>query len=59
MASFSVPERWMPPEPFRTAGAVAVRAAVKRTDTLGYSGKRPGPLTRFLARMAPGGVSTT
>lgn len=53
------PERWMPPEPLRTAGAVAVRAAVRRNDALGYQGKRPGPVTRFFARMAPGGVSTT
>ncbi len=50
------PERWLPPEPFRTIGSVAVRAAVKRNDTLGYSGKRPGSLTRFFARMAPGGI---
>lgn len=53
------PERWLPPEPFRTVGSVAVRAAVGRTDALGYTGRKPGPLTRFFARMAPGGVSTT
>ena len=53
------PERWLPPEPFRTAGSWAVRAAVRRSDGLGYAGKRAGPLTRYFAGMAPGGVSTT
>jgi glycine/D-amino acid oxidase-like deaminating enzyme len=53
------PERWLPPEPFRTAGSWAVRAAVRRSDGLGYSGKRAGPVTRYFAGMAPGGVSTT
>jgi glycine/D-amino acid oxidase-like deaminating enzyme len=53
------PERWLPPEPFRTIGSVAVRAAVRRNDNLGYARKRPGPVTRLFARLAPGGVSTT
>ena len=53
------PERWLPPEPFRTVGSVAVRAAVRRTDVLGYAGRKPGPVTRFFAGMAPGGISTT
>ncbi|MEZ5925918.1 MAG: FAD-dependent oxidoreductase [Hyphomicrobiaceae bacterium] len=53
------PESWLPPEPFRTAGSLAVRAAVRRADGLGYRGKRPGLITRAFARMAPGGISTT
>ena len=53
------PERWLPPEPFRTIGSMAVRAAVRRTDSLGYTKRKPGPATRFFARLAPGGISTT
>jgi len=53
------PERWLPPEPFRSAGSWAVRSAVRRSDGLGYAGKRAGPVTRYFAGMAPGGVSTT
>lgn len=52
-------ERWMPPEPFRSLGAVAVRAAVRRRDALAYADREPGLLGRRLAGLAPGGVSTT
>lgn len=53
------PERWLPLEPFRTVGSVAVRAAVRRNDALGYAGRKPDPVTRFFSGMAPGGISTT
>jgi glycine/D-amino acid oxidase-like deaminating enzyme len=53
------PDCWLPPEPFRTIGSIAVRAAVRRSDRLGYGGQRPGPVTRLFAGLAPGGVSTT
>jgi glycine/D-amino acid oxidase-like deaminating enzyme len=52
-------ERWMPPEPFRYVGALAVRAAVRRKDRLAYEGRRPGFIGRRLAALAPGGIVTT
>jgi hypothetical protein len=52
-------ERWMPPEPFKYLGALAVRAAVRRKDRLAYRGRSPGPVARRLAALAPGGVVTT
>ncbi len=52
-------EAWMPPEPFKYLGALMVRAAIKRKDALGYSGRAPGAITRRLAALAPGGVVTT
>ncbi len=53
------PEPWLPREPFKYLGALAVRAAVRRKDRLAYENRFPGPLTRRLAAMAPGGVVTT
>jgi glycine/D-amino acid oxidase-like deaminating enzyme len=53
------PEPWLPPEPFKYLGALAVRAAVRRQDRLAYENRRPGVLTRRLAALAPGGVATT
>ena len=53
------PERWLPPEPFRYIGAHLVRAAVARKDRLAYSDRNPGPLTRQLAALAPGGITTS
>lgn len=52
-------ERWMPPEPFKYVGALAVRAAVRRKDRLAYEGRRPGFIGRQLAALAPGGIVTT
>lgn len=52
-------ERWMPPEPFKYIGALAVRAAVRRKDRLAYEGRRPGLIGRRLAALAPGGIVTT
>lgn len=52
-------EAWMPPEPFKYLGALMVRAAIRRKDALGYRGRSPGPITRRLAALAPGGVVTT
>lgn len=52
-------DRWMPPEPLRYLGALAVRAAVGRKDRLAHAGRAPGPITRRLAALAPGGVVTT
>jgi glycine/D-amino acid oxidase-like deaminating enzyme len=52
-------ESWMPPEPFRYVGALAVRAAIRRKDRLGYHGRQPGPIAGRLAALAPGGIVTT
>ena len=53
------PERWLPPEPARYIGAHLVRAAIRRKDRLAYAGRDPGPLTRQLAALAPGGITTS
>lgn len=53
------PERWLPPEPIRYVGAHVVRRAIRRKDSLGYLGRKPGPLARWFAGMAPGGIVTT
>jgi glycine/D-amino acid oxidase-like deaminating enzyme len=39
----------VPPEPLRYAGATMVRAALLRRERLEDEGRRPGPLTRFVA----------
>lgn len=52
-------EPWMPPEPFRYVGALAVRAAIRRKDRLGHRGRRPGLIAGRLAALAPGGIVTT
>lgn len=53
------PERWLPPEPIRYVGAHLVRAAIARADRLAYGGRRPDPVTRRLAALAPGGITTS
>jgi len=39
----------VPPEPFRYAGGTIVRAALLRRERLEEEGRRPDPLTRFVA----------
>jgi len=39
----------VPPEPFRYAGGTIVRAALLRRERLEEAGRRPDPLTRFVA----------
>lgn len=53
------PERWLPPEPIRYIGAHMVRAAIARADALAYTGGTPGFVTRRLAALAPGGITTS
>lgn len=47
------PLRGFPPEPFRYAGAHAVRAAIERMDRLDHEGRAPGPITRALYALKP------
>lgn len=49
--------RGFPPEPFRFVGAHLVRGAVRRRDWLEHRDRKPGLLTRFLAGLAPSGVT--
>ncbi len=49
--------RGFPPEPFRFVGAHFVRGAVRRRDDLEHAGRKPGGLTRWLAGLAPSGVT--
>lgn len=44
-----------PPEPFRYVGAHLVRDALVRKETLQDSDRNAGPLTNFLASLAPAG----
>jgi glycine/D-amino acid oxidase-like deaminating enzyme len=53
------PERWLPPEPIRYVGAHMVRAAIRRKDRLEQENRSPGAITRALAAMAPGGITTS
>lgn len=53
------PERWLPAEPVRYVGAHLVRAAIRRKDRLDHAAQRPGPITRALVAMAPGGITTS
>jgi putative aminophosphonate oxidoreductase len=48
-----------PPEPFRYVGALAVRTALKRKDGLEDTGRKAGPVTRYLASLAPTGYAAT
>ncbi len=43
------PRAFLPPEPLRTAGALVVRAAVRRKEEAEERGRPVGPLTRGLA----------
>lgn len=49
--------RGFPPEPFRFVGAHLVRGAVRRRDRMEHLGRRPDPLTAWLAHLAPSGVT--
>lgn len=49
--------RGFPPEPFRFAGAHLVRQAVRNRDRLEHRNRKPGPVTRWLAGLAPSGVT--
>jgi putative aminophosphonate oxidoreductase len=48
-----------PPEPLRYLGGVVVRAAVARKEEAENAGRRPDPLTRRLASLAPAGLVPT
>lgn len=45
-----------PPEPLRYAGAHIVREAVCRKEAAELAGRRPAPLARAVARLAPAGL---
>ena len=49
--------RGFPPEPLRFFGAHLVRSAVSRRDRFEHQGRRPGPVTNWLAGLAPSGVT--
>ena len=44
-------QRFLPPEPFRFIGARAIREALIRQDDALDAGRRPGLLTRLVARL--------
>jgi glycine/D-amino acid oxidase-like deaminating enzyme len=44
-------QRFLPPEPFRSIGARAIREALIRQDDALDAGRRPGILTRLVARL--------
>jgi len=46
----SEPPTYLPPEPFRSAGARAVRSAIERCEVLEDQGRRPDPVSRALRR---------
>jgi hypothetical protein len=47
----------LPPEPFRYFGGRLVRAAVKAKDRADDMGRTSNPLVRFLAGLAPAGLT--
>jgi hypothetical protein len=49
--------RGFPPEPFRFLGAHLVRGAVRRRDELEHRNRKPGPITAWIAGLAPSGVT--
>ncbi len=53
------PDRWLPPEPFRYVGAHFVRGAVRHKDKMEQQGKPPRAVARLLAKLAPGGITTS
>ena len=53
------PERDFPPEPFRYAGALLVRGAIRRKDRRYDQGRRIDPLTRTFYHLKPGGWTGT
>jgi glycine/D-amino acid oxidase-like deaminating enzyme len=55
-SSLPLTRRWpdrLPPEPFRSLGAPVVKAALTRKERLTDQGRRPDPLTRFVAGLDP------
>ena len=50
------PRGGFPPEPIRYIGAHVVRAAVARKERREDAGKTAGPLTTFVAGLAPAGL---
>jgi len=46
----SEPPTSLPPEPFRSVGARAVRSAVERCEIVEDEGRRPDPVSRLLRR---------
>jgi glycine/D-amino acid oxidase-like deaminating enzyme len=50
------PEHGFPPEPFRYVGGHVVRAAIERKERAEDEGRRVGPLTKALVRLAPAGL---
>ena len=46
----SEPPTYLPPEPFRSVGARAVRSAVERCEIAEDEGRRPDPVSRLLRR---------
>ena len=46
----SEPPTYLPPEPFRSAGARAVRSAIERCEVLEDEGRKPDPVSRALRR---------
>ena len=46
----SEPPTYLPPEPFRSAGARVVRSAVERCEVLEDGGRRPDPVSRLARR---------
>jgi putative aminophosphonate oxidoreductase len=47
----------LPPEPFRYCGGLAVRAAVRAKDRADDQGRKSNLLTRYLAGLAPSGLT--
>ena len=47
------PRGGLPPEPFRYAGGLIVRAAVARKEAAEDRGRRPGRLTTSMASLDP------
>jgi len=44
----SDPPTYLPPEPFRSVGARAVRSAIERCEVVEDQGRRPDPVSRLL-----------
>lgn len=53
------PGRRFPPEPFRYVGAYTVRSAIRRKERAEDEGRTPRRLDRFLASLAPAGLTPT
>ena len=50
------PDHGFPPEPIRFIGGSLVRSAIARKERFEDNGRRAGPLTRGLVRLAPAGL---